>query len=145
MSKDIVRGIIDGLVSMGGALWDAAKGLARKALDSMKGFFDIHSPSRVMREQVGHPIAAGIAEGMEDATGIDEASKELGSRAIASLTADVNYRLPDVGNYAKSLTADFAQSYHGSTKITVPLYLDGREVARASAWWTGEQLSWEEM
>lgn len=30
-------------------------------------------------------------------------------------------------------------------RITVPLYMDSREVARATAWWTGEQLSWEEM
>lgn len=29
--------------------------------------------------------------------------------------------------------------------ITVPLYIDGREVARATAWRMGEQLSWEEM
>ncbi|MFR4340049.1 MAG: hypothetical protein DBX91_14055 [Subdoligranulum variabile] len=31
-----------------------------------------------------------------------------------------------------------------STRIEVPLYLDGREIARASAWYMGEQLSWEE-
>ena len=31
----------------------------------------------------------------------------------------------------------------GETVITVPLFLDGREIARASAWYMGEQLSWE--
>lgn len=31
-----------------------------------------------------------------------------------------------------------------SARIEVPLYLDGREIARASAWYMGEQLSWEE-
>ena len=30
------------------------------------------------------------------------------------------------------------------TVITVPLYLDGREIARATAWHMGEQLAWEE-
>ncbi len=145
VGKDVGSGIIDGLVSMGGALWDAAKSLARKALDSVKSFFGIHSPSRVMREQVGHPIAEGMAEGMEDAPGIDAASKELSKRALSSLTADVNYNLPDVAGYTRALTADFGGTYRASTAITVPLYLDGREVARATAWWTGEQLSWEEM
>lgn len=29
--------------------------------------------------------------------------------------------------------------------LTVPLTVDGREIARASAYWTSEQLSWEEM
>lgn len=145
VGKDVGSGIIDGLVSMGGALWDAAKSLARKALDSVKSFFGIHSPSRVMREQVGHPIAEGMAEGMEDATGVEEASRQLANHAVASLTADVNYNLPDVSGYAKAMSADFLGTYQAQSEITVPLYLDGREIARASAWWTGEQLSWEEM
>lgn len=145
VGKDVVNGIIDGLASMGGVLWDAAKNLARKALDSMLIFFDIHSPSKKVRDQVGKPIALGMAEGMEDAPGIDTASKELSKRALSSLTADVNYNLPDVAGYAKSLSAEFTPSYRASTAITVPLYMDGREVARATAWWTGEQLSWEEM
>ena len=145
VGKDVVNGIIDGLASMGGVLWDAAKNLARKALDSMLSFFDIHSPSKKVRDQVGKPIALGMAEGMEDAPGIDTASKELSKRALSSLTADVNYNLPDVAGYAKSLSAEFTPSYRASTAITVPLYMDGREVARATAWWTGEQLSWEEM
>lgn len=145
VGKDVVNGIIDGLASMGGVLWDAAKNLARKALDSMLSFFDIHSPSKKVRDQVGKPIALGMAEGMEDAPGIDTASKELSKRALSSLTADVNYNLPDVAGYAKSLSAEFTPSYRASTAITVLLYMDGREVARATAWWTGEQLSWEEM
>lgn len=32
-----------------------------------------------------------------------------------------------------------------SLSLTVPLTVDGREIARASAYWTGEQLAWEEM
>ena len=29
-------------------------------------------------------------------------------------------------------------------QITVPVSIDGREVARATAWYMGEQLAWEE-
>lgn len=145
LGKDVVRGIIDGLVSMGSALWDAAKNLARKALDSMLDFFDINSPSKKVRDRVGKPIGEGLVKGLEEGPDVESAGRELSRRAFSGLTADVNYNLPNVSDYAKSLTADFAQSYHSSTEITVPLYLDGREVARASAWWTGEQLSWEEM
>src|SRR5699024_1209602 len=84
VGKDVVNGIIDGLASMGGVLWDAAKNLASKALDSMLSFFDIHSPSKRVRDQVGKPIALGMAEGMEDAPGIDAASKELSKHALSS-------------------------------------------------------------
>lgn len=145
LGVDIVLGIIEGIQSRASSLWDAAKRMAANALEAVEDFFDINSPSRVMRDRIGHNIAYGMAEGMEDAPGIDAASKELSKRALSSLTADVNYNLPDVTSYARSLTADFTPSYRASTAITVPLYLDGREVARATAWWTGEQLSWEEM
>lgn len=145
LGVNIVVGIIDGIKSRASSLMDSIRHMAANALDAAKDFFGIHSPSRVMREQVGHPIAEGMAEGMEDAPGIDTASKELSKRALSSLTADVNYNIPDVAGYAKSLSAEFTPSYRASTAITVPLYLDGREVARATAWWTGEQLSWEEM
>lgn len=145
LGKSIVDGIINGLLSMGGALWDAAKNLANKALNGIKNFFGIHSPSTRARDEVGKPIAEGVAEGMEEAPGIGEASQELSRRALSSLTTDVNYNLPDVAGYTRALTADFGGTYRASTAITVPLYLDGREVARATAWWTGEQLSWEEM
>lgn len=145
LGVNIVVGIIDGIKSRASSLMDSIRHMAANALEAAKDFFGIHSPSRVMREQVGHPIAEGMAEGMEDAPGIDTASKELSKRALSSLTADVNYNIPDVASYAKSLSAEFTPSYRASTAITVPLYLDGREVARATAWWTGEQLSWEEM
>lgn len=144
LGKDIVNGIIDGLLSMGSVLWDAAKSLANKALNSLKSAFDSHSPSK-KAEKIADTVPQGIVKSFDEDRLVEDAGKRLGSKAIAGLTADVNYNLPDVTSYARSLTADFTPSYRASTAITVPLYLDGREVARATAWWTGEQLSWEEM
>lgn len=144
VGKDVVNGIIDGLASMGGVLWDAAKNLASKALNSLKSAFDSHSPSK-KAEKIADTVPQGIVKSFDEDRLVEDAGKRLGSKAIAGLTADVNYNLPDVTSYARSLTADFTPSYRASTAITVPLYLDGREVARATAWWTGEQLSWEEM
>lgn len=68
VGTNIVSGIINGLVSMGSALWEAAKGLAHKALDAMKGALGISSPSKVMRDEVGRWIPAGVAEGIEHNT-----------------------------------------------------------------------------
>lgn len=144
IGKDVVDGIIGGLSSAASRLWEAAKNLARRALDSIKGAFDSHSPSKK-----AIAIAKTVPQGMEKAWDEDSlavsAAKKLGDRAIAGLTADVNYHVPDVGKYAKSLTSDFSAHYRAGAEIIVPLSLDGREIARASAWWTGEQLSWEEM
>ena len=64
LGKDIIAGMINGIGAMGGALRDAAANVARGALDSIKNFFGIASPSKVMRDQVGRWLPAGIAQGM---------------------------------------------------------------------------------
>ena len=35
-------------------------------INSIKSFFDIHSPSKVMRDEVGKMITKGIAVGIDD-------------------------------------------------------------------------------
>lgn len=45
---------------------------------------------------------------------------------------------------ARALTADVTASAKMDAQITVPVSIDGREVARATAWYMGEQLAWEE-
>ena len=125
-------------------LYDKARSLARNALNSLKRAFDSHSPSKEAKK-IGVTVPQGLEQAFDEDTLAEDAARDLGSRAIAGLTADVNYNIPDVSEYAKDLTSGFSGSYKAGAEITVPLYLDGREVARASAWWTGEQLSWEEM
>lgn len=69
LGKDIILGLIDGIGAMAGALWEAATNIARSALDAIKSFFGIASPSRVMRDEVGRWIPLGIAEGITDNMG----------------------------------------------------------------------------
>jgi hypothetical protein len=49
--------------------------------------------------------------------------------------------VPDLAGYAADLSASITGT--GQTRIEVPVVIDGREVARASAWYMGEQLAWE--
>lgn len=65
--KDLIRGFINGIGSMGSALWDAAKNIASNAVDSIKSFLGIHSPSRVFKE-IGMYSAQGLIIGLEDNT-----------------------------------------------------------------------------
>ena len=144
VGKDVVHGIGNGLMGAASYLYDKARSLARNALNSLKRAFDSHSPSKEAKK-IGVTVPQGLEQAFDEDTLAEDAARDLGSRAIAGLTADVNYNIPDVSEYAKDLTSGFSGSYKAGAEITVPLYLDGREVARASAWWTGEQLSWEEM
>ena len=51
------------------------------------------------------------------------------------------YNLPDISGYAADLSASMTAS--AATEIIVPVNINGREVARASAWFMNEQLAWE--
>ena len=68
LGKDIISGLINGIGAMAGALWDAAVNIAKSALNAIKSFFGIASPSKVMRDEVGRWIPAGVAEGIEKNT-----------------------------------------------------------------------------
>lgn len=138
VGRNIIEGIKNGLTSAAGKIADAAKGAARKALNAAKSFLGIESPSKVFRDQVGEMIPAGMAEGIEDGEPEVESSMD---KLLRGFTAGVDYNLPNLSDYAKDLGASINAST--STQITVPVTLDGREIARATAWYTNEQLAWE--
>src|SRR5699024_31698 len=60
IGKDIIQGLINGIGSMGGAVWEAAKGIASSVKDSITGFFETRSPSRLMMS-----IGGDVGEGLE--------------------------------------------------------------------------------
>lgn len=68
LGKNIVSGILSGVSSMGSALSDKLKSMAKGALDAAKSALGIKSPSSVMADQVGAPIAQGVAQGIQAAT-----------------------------------------------------------------------------
>jgi TP901 family phage tail tape measure protein len=63
--KDMINGIISGIKSAGGSLFNSLKDMANSALDSVKSTLGIKSPSRVFGDVVGKQIPAGIAVGVE--------------------------------------------------------------------------------
>lgn len=60
---EMIKGLIDGLMSIN--IVDIMKGLGDKALSALKETLGIHSPSKEMAEQVGKPMAQGVAVGIE--------------------------------------------------------------------------------
>ncbi len=94
LGKDIIAGMINGIGAMAGALWDAATNIARAALDAIKSFFGIASPSRLMRDEVGRFIPAGIAAGIEANTRpLTGAMQRLAHTTAAAWQADLPLRL----------------------------------------------------
>lgn len=65
LGVDIVKGLINGLLSMAGAFWDAIMDMCKSAFDGVKDFFGINSPSKLMADEIGRFIPPGIAVGVE--------------------------------------------------------------------------------
>ena len=54
IGKDIVKGLWNGISDMTGWVIDKIQGFGESVLGGIKDFFGIHSPSRVMRDEVGN-------------------------------------------------------------------------------------------
>lgn len=114
----IVHGIANGIKSGASAIASAAKSAAKNALNAAKSLLGIHSPSRVFRDEVGKNVALGFAEGISDNMGyVSSAMDSMSATAQASFA----------GNLSESY------DYNSRSTIIVPLEIDGREFARATA------------
>lgn len=113
LGKDILSGIGDGFKNAGSFLWDKIKSAANSIVDKFKGFLGIHSPSTVMKNQVGLFMGEGVVEGITD--GMDGAEDAI-LGALPSGTA-INSKIADAlnGDYGISASANVKTSLVSSS------------------------------
>ncbi|MCM1172073.1 MAG: hypothetical protein NC393_08085 [Clostridium sp.] len=70
LGKSVIDGIKSGITSAKDAVINTVKNIAKGALDTVKKFLGIHSPSRVFRDEVGKMIDYGLADGLENNSGV---------------------------------------------------------------------------
>lgn len=157
VGMNIITGIASGIASAAGSLVDAAVNAAKSAIDTVKGWLGIHSPSTRFRDEVGRMIGEGMAIGIRKET--DTVSKAGSELAQASMPAaiplpvvDTSAWLASVRRTAASMTVGLASDRadgastdgEGSSDIATLLrailaaiadadttiQLDGREVGR---------------
>ena len=66
VGKNLVQGLWNGIQNAKSWLLGKIKSWCGSILNGIKAFFGIHSPSTVMRDEVGFMISKGLAEGIED-------------------------------------------------------------------------------
>ena len=69
IGKNIVKGVWEGISNSIGWLRNKVSGWVSGIMKDIMGFFGIHSPSRLMRDEVGKYLAEGIGVGFEDEMG----------------------------------------------------------------------------
>lgn len=74
---DIISGIGSGIANAAGNLVDAAVSAAKDAVNAVKGWLGIASPSKLMRDQVGKYMALGMGVGFEKNLPVDDMNAGL--------------------------------------------------------------------
>lgn len=84
--KNIIRGLINGIKSMGSAVMSQAKAIANGITNTIKGALRIKSPSRVMMK-LGGFTSEGLAKGMTDELRrVQSAASQLATSAVPSMS-----------------------------------------------------------
>lgn len=120
-ASNFIDGVVNGLGSFGSKLVDGVKNLGQKMLDGFTDFFDIFSPSRLMRDTAKF-IPLGVAVGVKEATpeavkGIDYMGDEMLSSAQAMMKGLGSQLENDFGDMTITPVLDTSNVEAGASQI----------------------------
>lgn len=115
--RDLIQGFINGITGMAGRVWDSVTNIAKNAVDKVKGFLGIASPSKVFTE-IGRFTGMGLVKGLDS------------TRAAVTRSAENLMSIPAA--QPMSITGAPAQGQQAAPviNITVNGALDPLSVAR---------------
>lgn len=88
IGRNLAEGLWRGLSNSIQWIKDKISGWVGNVMDFIKGLFGIHSPSAVMRDEVGKMLGLGMAEGIEASrNAVNGAVRKLGDAALGGLSA----------------------------------------------------------
>lgn len=113
---NLIKGIWGGISDATGWLYDKITGFGSAVVDKIKSVFGIHSPSRIMRDEVGKYLALGVGVGMDDNMPVDEMQSSV-DKAVASLQASVD-------DVTCSVPISSANAYYSNMEANNTLSID---------------------
>lgn len=120
----------------------AANRLANQVAATMNSALKVGSPSRVTRK-IGGFTTEGFALGLlDDVSEVKRAAAEVAVAAIP--TGYISRSIASAGSRVSDLCFEYEGDVSASYTIIVPLEIEGREVARATATYTQEELEKKE-
>lgn len=121
VGKNLIEGIWNGITNALGWLWGKISGFCGQIVDKIKGFFGIHSPSKVFNQEIGKFLALGLGEGFDDNLG--KVFKGMQS-AVDFETQKLSANLSTTATNNKLFTANILMK-------PSDIYLDSTKVGRA--------------
>ena len=116
IGRNIVEGIVSGIMGSIGRIGNAILGGVNDAIANVKRMLGIHSPSRLFRDQIGMMMGLGLANGIDASARYVNAS--MGSM-IGGLMPDINDLLPANRTY-DAATMNRRMVYTPSTDAMQP-------------------------
>lgn len=91
VGKDLVAGVWEGISSNFDWIKGKITGWVGNVTRFIKKLFGIHSPSTLMRDEVGKFLAMGVADGItENKDDVEQAMKDLAADATSSIDLDIS-------------------------------------------------------
>lgn len=139
--RDIIQNFIDGVKQK----WYDLKAAVSNVASTVRSYLHFSTPDEgPLKDFASYApdMMSLYAQGITaNADKVENSIDDVTQSIATKFTADVGYNLPDITGYAADLSASLTAS--SATEIIVPLNINGREIARASAWYMNEQLAWE--
>lgn len=132
IGADIVRGIWNGIQSMVGWIGQQISGFVSGILGGFKSALGIASPSKVMRDQIGKWIPAGVAEGIvenedEPVQAFDDMQRKLLDTAVDVNGLNFNSQLDSTFGGSNASLATMITSVYGLLLNYLPKLLDKQQ------------------
>lgn len=128
IGAQIVQGIINGIAAGASALWETIQNLAASAWQSAKRALGIASPSKVMADEVGKWIPAGMAEGIEANLAPIDASAQLMAAAAMPRIQPMQAAAPAPAANTAGILEELLEALQN---LKYDFYFDGRQITDA--------------
>ena len=118
IGSDIVKGLWEGINDMAGWIKEKITGFGEGVLNNLKDFFGIHSPSKLMADEVGKWLPEGIAVGIDkNAKSVMSAMKDLTMNTLGA-TRDGLSELGVNGGVTGGVVNNFTQVINSPKQLS---------------------------
>ena len=130
---NLIKGIWQGMSNTINWIWNKISGFCSSIVSKIKGFFGIHSPSKLFKDEIGQYLGLGLGEGFQDSLSgvykdMQKAIDYENAKLSSNLTSSQQISLTNEDNRQSRL-----ESIDNNKEIQVnsTLNLDGKVVANA--------------